>query len=247
MQLTGRGDPFPDVDGDDRPSIGPREASNSSRSRTRARDGTASSGRIRRSTDSVCGPTIPSGSSPTLRWNSRRAPSGGRRSRPPCRYRSRARSASAGSRGRRLHGTSVRGDTACGRRAASRLDELLPCPGRRGRRPAGAARLEPSDGGRGGRPEHAHRSSPSISAPSAVNLDWMSRPRAAVALAKDAHRPEVRGWRGAAATADPGWGDLLREVRVEVLEDRVLGPRAGDPRDLLPRLEQDQEGIDMTP
>ena len=49
-----------------RPSIGPREASSSSRSRTSARDGAASSGRIRRRTDNVCGPTIPSGSSPDV-------------------------------------------------------------------------------------------------------------------------------------------------------------------------------------
>src|SRR5687768_13092202 len=55
--------------------------------------------------------------------------------------------------------------------------------------------------------------------------------------------PSLRGlatgrqpWRGTAR------GGVLRKVRVEVAQDRVLGPCARDPNDLLARLEEDQGG-----
>ena len=100
-----------------------------------------------------------------------------RRARPPCRRRTRGRSASVGARGRRRRGGTGRGGRACGHPAGSRPRRAGPtCRARPYRRPAGSAapgtRGPPSavDG-----PNVPSSSAASMWAPSATSRCWMSR------------------------------------------------------------------------
>ena len=135
-----------------------------SASRTTARLGPDSSGRIRSSATIVCGPTMPSGSSPTFRWNSR----------TPGRCAAEEAVLAAGVEPERVQLALQRAHVvAAGMRRvqvegaiaelAARLDELAPGVGAdQAVDPQAAPSLERADGGVGRRPERPSSSPGSI-------------------------------------------------------------------------------------